>query len=200
MALARAALLLLFAWSDMVHAADKTVSEFQAIVGRLERFFQDDPLLYDVQLYTDSPTGLLIFGYRYRAGPLRYDVTKTNSLVTPVLGTISFNLSEQSSKRCGVIPIPYSSENGAASIEEAQAISIKSECWDQDVRNTCAILATYRYAGSKWEFHEVTSEPSGCALLVNYASGTTRVGARIPSDLNVSWRKLNYGVINSSRR
>lgn len=192
-------LIFLTAWLNVACAADTSVPQFKAIIGRLEKFLQTAPLLYDVQSYPDSHTGLLIYGYRFRVGPLGYDIKKTDSLVTPILGTVSFDVSVDSSKKCGVIQIPRSSDSGAATLEEAQTIASKDECWKQnDVLDNCSMLVTYGYSDSRWELRRLTSEPTGCALLINYASGAT-ISGRLPSDLNKSWRKLNYGLANSTR-
>jgi hypothetical protein len=189
-------LLLLLTWCNVAGAADTSVPQFKAIVGRLDAFFQAGPLIYDVQTYRKSPTGLLIIDYRFRTGPFRYDVKKTDSLITPIVGTVSFNISKLSpNRKCGSIPIPIISSFGAATLEEAQNLLTKGECLKGVVPDVCSMLLTYGYAESKWELRAITSEPAGCDVLINYASGVSTSG-RQPSNLNMPWRKLNYGLVN----
>lgn len=193
-----AALLLLITWCDIAFSAETAVPQFKAIVGRLERFLQAKPLIYDVQLYSESPTGLLIFPYRYQTRLFRYDVKKTDSLVTPIVGTVTFDVSVLSPQKCGSIPIPHNSNHGAATLEEAQNLVTRKECWKSVAPDVCSMLVTYGYAESKWDFRAITSEPSGCAYLFNYASGAMTSG-RLPSDLNKPWRNLNFGLPNTDR-
>ncbi|MGB4765718.1 MAG: hypothetical protein WBH09_02275 [Rugosibacter sp.] len=191
--------LFLLSWFNGAYAADTAVPQFKAVVGRLERFFQSSPFLYDVQSYKESPTGLLIFGYRIGAGPLRFDVKKTDSLVTPILGTVSFDLSVMSSRKCGVVEVGSSPENpekGAASMDEAQRFSEKQECWKSDKYiDGCSVSMTYGYSESKWELRAINSEPTGCAVLLDIASGRSMSGRQFAKE-NSAWKNLNFGLPN----
>lgn len=183
-------------WFNGAYAADTAVPEFKAIVARLERFLQSAPFLYDVQSYPESPTGLLIYAHRVgAAGPLRFDVKKTDSLVTPILGMVSFDLSVMSSSKCGVIETGIS-EKGAASMDEARGFTENQECWKKDKYfDQCPVLLTYRYSESMWELRTVNSEPIGCAVLLDIASGRSMSGRRFAKENN-AWKDLNFGLPN----
>jgi hypothetical protein len=191
------AALYLLSWVNGAYAADSAVPQFKAIVSRLERFFQSSPFLYDVTSYDESPTGLLILGYRIGAGSIRFDVKKTDSLVTPILGTVSFDLSVESSRQCGVVEFGYpqkNSERGAASMDEAQGFAERQECWKSSrYFDGCPVQITYGYSESKWEFRAINSEPTGCASLLSIASSKSDKRSAKEND---AWRNLNFGLPN----
>lgn len=189
--------LFLLLWFNGAYAVDTSVPQFKAIVSRLERFFQSSPFLYDVQSYDKSPTGLIIFGYQIGTTSLRFDVKKTDSLVTPILGTVNFNLTVLSSEKCGVVEVGMSSRKSrvAASMEEAQSFSTRQECWKNDDIDGCLVQITYGYSESGWEFRSINSEPTGCAVLLSLASGQSMFNRQFAKENN-AWKKLNFGLPN----
>jgi hypothetical protein len=167
-------------FASITLADDKAVSDFKSIVARLESHFKMSPLLYDVQTFSKSPTGVIIYVNRFVVGSLQFDVKKTDSIITPLHGTVRMELTNEATGKC----------EGATTMEEAQQIAHKVECW-KDV-NDCEALFTYGYADSAWQFRGITSRPSGCALLFNYAAGAPTSG-RQTTAINDPWRRLILG-------
>jgi hypothetical protein len=180
--------LLFIIFTGTAYGDDSAVAKFKEIVNQIETSLNASPPLYDVQNYPKSVTGRVIIPNRYRISPFRFDVKRTDSLVTPFIGEIAFDASTQTTSKCGSVSRP-SGGLAAASTEEALESAKKEDCWRTEFPEPCAVLFAYGYAETKWMLRQITSKPTGCALLINYALGVSTPG-RAQTDLNDNWRSL----------
>lgn len=193
------AVLFFLSWLHVAYADNTAVPQLKAIAGRLDRFLQSSPYLYDVQSHRKSPTGIIIFSYQVSANSFKFDAKKTESLVTPIIGKVNFNLSVISARSCGTIELGTSPENmerAAASMDEAQELLSKKECWKNDKYfDACSVQLTYGYTDSTWELRSIDSNPNGCTVLLNTASSRPMPGRKFVEENN-AWKNINFGLPN----
>jgi len=185
---------LLVLWQSVALAQAGAVQDFEKIVSRAEAFFLSPQLLYDVQTYSDSPTGRIAYVHRISATPVKYDVKKTDSLVTPIVGFLTFDIALESTTKCGSVKSPYTGSFGAT-IEEAQELAGRESCWETGGPAGCAMIFNYGYSSSRWELRNIVSNPPACQLMFDHARGALDRRNFHRTSLNMQWLKMKDGFV-----
>ena len=119
--------------SDSGTSQNQAVESFEAIVKKFSDFFKTKPKFVVKQNFSGSPTGVTYEIAKYEVENISYDVQKTDSLISSLMGNINVKYSFINNNSCGNIKISTGTY-GWDNIEGAIKNSDNESCWGWDLK------------------------------------------------------------------
>ncbi|MFZ2445557.1 MAG: hypothetical protein WAW37_04305 [Syntrophobacteraceae bacterium] len=145
---------------------ERARASFKVCINQIQSFLQNNPIYIDKQKFSLSPSGYIYIPTQFINVEIRYDIERTNSLVTPFAGTILFDSDLHTSQTCGNILISGvlgSIEQNLAFIKYNDAIHSKDngKCYKYFRRNKLVIMFVYQ--DEKWVFKDVINSATNAS-------------------------------------
>lgn len=174
---------------------EKARASFDIRVAKLQSFLKPYPVYIDKQKYSKSPTGFIYIPSRFLNIDIKYDIEKTNSVVTPFIGVIFLNFDEFHSPLCGDIDIEFyingQGNQSLAFTNDQDAIHSKDkvECYKH--ARSVKLAIKFAYQDGKWIYKEVINTKFNLPdfFFTAILSGQ-ECSDRLPMEENVAWRQL----------
>ena len=170
------------------------MTKFKGIVQKIEQGLSPSPPVFWLQNLPQVAGGKIVTPTRLFAVTVTYDVRRTTSLVTPIIGEVRLNALRQTTDSCGTTNVQYLGRV-VVTLDEAKETVSRAECWRPDKNfPTCALRFTYGYRDGNWEFVSMVDEqPIACTTVINVA-----LGKGLPPgyymELNAPWKGLIPGL------
>ena len=157
---------------------EQALKTFKPIVNKFFKFFSTNPKLILKSSFPDSPSGF-VYGIReYGFVDVSYNVEKTNSIVSPLIGYLEISVTMRDNDACGNVKTPYGIY-GWDKIEDA-LINDNEKCFSLVDPNSNPLITKsdlypikfeFAYQDDKWILKDVnpklilhpSTEPSGLA-------------------------------------
>jgi hypothetical protein len=133
---------------------NQPVESFDLIVSTFSKFFESPQKIIYRQKYSDSPSGVLVFVNEYSAANLRYDIKKTDSMISPFTAHIELDVKERNNGSCGNVS-GYKKIVGWHDEKEALEKSDSSSCYKTENEYSRPIKFVFAYQNSKWVLKSV---------------------------------------------
>ena len=164
--------------------ASDPVPSFEKIVDGFENFFSKPQKLLVKFASKHSPTGHSAHVLKYVGSNVKYDVQKTNSLVTPFTGDITLTMENLSNSRCGTLPylgtiVGWPSELAAITASKEESCYKRSDV----LLEPESVTFKYSYQKSRWVLKQITR--SYATLDGIYPAQGILAAVGIPSDTSV---------------
>lgn len=155
--------LFFFVLSIQAQEQKQALDSFNQIVDKFNVFFKIPQKLICKQTFPDSPTGVVVVIMEYHGKNLSYDIKKTESLVSPLIGFIEIDFTDKSNASCGNVFYTISGKKTFVGWDtEKGAIdnSNISKCYDPQIRFDGRVELSFvdkvrfefSYQNSKWVF------------------------------------------------
>lgn len=182
--------------AQVVVAPQDPVLQFEAQVSLIEAFFATPQKMLLTNSGSDG-SGKYSYLARYTGAGVKYDVRKTDSLVSPLTGQISVTMKADTNEQCGNRPF-LQTHIGWRNEGEAIASSTREDCFGGR-RPSFEATFTYAFQKGKWVFKSVTGryldeqtgkvEPLLTATLGAPAANFVPVTTDEGKAYNSSWQK-----------
>jgi hypothetical protein len=137
---------------------EQALKSFEKVVAKFSVFCQTKQYLVYKQKFSESPTGFIVCAYEYTlAKDVSYDVQKTQSLVSPLVGYISLGVILKSNASCGALEFSkrrWCWDNTDAAVKDITTHS----CYKENAYGegyVDEVMFSFAYQGGKWIFKDV---------------------------------------------
>jgi hypothetical protein len=159
------------------------VSSLEKIVVEFEKFFSKPQKLLVKYSSKHSPTGNYAYVLKYVGTNIKYDVQKTNSLVTPFTGEIKLKMESLANSKCGTLPY-LSTVIGWPLEAAAIAASNQESCYKgYGLEEPENVTFGYSYQKNKWVLKQITRSYVSTTEIYPARQFLATVG--MPSDTSV---------------
>jgi len=146
-------LVVCFVLSSKAHALEQTnnqtVESFNLIVGKFDNFFKSPQKIIYRENYSESPSGGVVYVIEYSGVNLRYDIKKTDSMISPFTAFIELDLTTGSNGSCGNVS-GYQNNIGWDNEKEALEKSNSPNCYKPSEYVTHPVKFGFAYQNNKW--------------------------------------------------
>ncbi len=145
-------LLFFFVPDVFAQKEQEAISSFEKRVAIFEKFFKSEPLLIEKQDFRKaSPKGIIFFYVKFTNCKISYDIVKTDSLISPLMGYILLSYISVESTKCG--DVKSFDDKYFSTIESLKNNKNNKSCYKESVKHTVKFI--FAYQNSKWVFKEV---------------------------------------------
>lgn len=169
---------------------EEVIARFEQMVKKYQQFFSEPRLCYNKQEFPKSPTGFTYNAAKFMAvGNASYDISKTNSIISPFIGHCLMTLKEWTAKKCGNIKVTYSKTDtttfGFDTLEAAKQAAANESCFEPDLIEEIRI--NFSFQGGKWVWKSaIRTKYNNDNIYISTALGNG-VGVGYPLEDNKEW-------------
>ena len=148
---------------NMAFAQDEAaiLKSFKNKVDHLDSLFSATPVVMASQNWNELSTGKINYLVKIEKIGIKYDLQKTNSLVSPYIGYVTLSIKVSDNQQSGEIE-GYKEKIGFADPEKAKQILIFNPCCspgdNEDEWCKGDIKATFSYQEGIWVFKSIDTE------------------------------------------